>query len=471
MSITTTPVNRQTIAYGDRPLGTVRRSRDGSLTVYATLDFNQFLQRLAQASGATISNVATVVSATETVMGQVGSIDTEIGSIEASIGSIEAELAGLDVVGMPSSPPPLVIDPSPPPWASPQAINGGAILLEQQASAVPISQLPVGAAMDGSELLAVVQGGLTKQETADAAAFLILTNGYAVNPLDATVAGSDGTQLTIHGGAGLGTGNGGRANFTAGSAGAGGGGAGGSVVVQGGNGDTAGAGGLAQISGGNSGNAGAGAGGDVHLDGGTALGTGNGGTIRVRPGIPNNVAGLMGNVTVDVTKRGPAAANGFLEVVGLDTTDPATATAAWNDNGVVALSGNPVHGATVVGSGSAVALTTGTAVDVATLTVTNAGVYRVSGAVYFTGAAATTITRCAGSVGTVVNTLDTTAGRFGNQYLAGAAVSAIGQDVAVTGFETILSLAAGATVHLCAQADFAVSTLSAYGQIMAVPVL
>ncbi len=121
-------------------------------------------------------------------------------------------------------------------------------------------------------------------------------------------------------------------------------------------------------------------------------------------------------------------------------------------------------------SGSAVALTTATPVDVTTLPLA-AGKWAVFGAVYFTGAGITTVTRCAGSIGTVANTLATTPGQFSNSYLAAATVTNIGEDVAVTGIGTFVTLGAPAIYHLVARADFAVSTLGAYGIIFAIPTI
>lgn len=121
-----------------------------------------------------------------------------------------------------------------------------------------------------------------------------------------------------------------------------------------------------------------------------------------------------------------------------------------------------------IASGAAVALTTGTAADVTSLALP-AGTWQITASVYFTAAATTTITSVAGSFSTTSATMGTDPGSFGNQYLAGVTGSTIGQDVAVTGMTDVIT--AGATTYfLVANATFGVSTLSAYGLLVAIPI-
>jgi hypothetical protein len=91
--------------------------------------------------------------------------------------------------------------------------------------------------------------------------------------------------------------------------------------------------------------------------------------------------------------------------------------------------------------------------------------------VYFTGNSTTTVTSCAASVGTGINAINTTVGQFGTLYLAGVTVATIGQDISVVLLGVEVTATAGETFHLCAKAAFGISTLSAYGEIMAVPIL
>lgn len=121
-----------------------------------------------------------------------------------------------------------------------------------------------------------------------------------------------------------------------------------------------------------------------------------------------------------------------------------------------------------IASGSAVALTTGTPADVTSLALP-AGTWQLTASVYFKAAATTTITSVAGSFSTTTATMGTDPGSFGNQYLAGVAGATIGQDVAVTGMTDVVTVGP-TTYFLVADATFGVSTLSAYGLLVAIPI-
>lgn len=121
-------------------------------------------------------------------------------------------------------------------------------------------------------------------------------------------------------------------------------------------------------------------------------------------------------------------------------------------------------------AGAAVALTTATPLDVTSVTL-GPGRWLLTGAVYFTGAAGTTITRVVGSISDTLDTLDLLPGRYSDAYLAAAAFSVIGEDVSAVGMAVTVAPGGSTTYHLVAQANFAVSTLGAYGLITAVEIL
>lgn len=121
-------------------------------------------------------------------------------------------------------------------------------------------------------------------------------------------------------------------------------------------------------------------------------------------------------------------------------------------------------------AGAAVPLTTATPLDVTSITV-GPGRWLLTGAVYFTGAAGTTVTRVVGSISDTVNTLDLSPGQYADAYLAAAAFSVIGEDISAVGMAVTVTPGGSTTYHLVAQATFAVSTLAAYGIITAVEIL
>lgn len=126
--------------------------------------------------------------------------------------------------------------------------------------------------------------------------------------------------------------------------------------------------------------------------------------------------------------------------------------------------GQEVEG--VVAIGSAAALTTGAGLSVTSIPLT-AGDWDVWGYIGFTGGTTTTVNLLRGSISLVNNTLDSTRGRWASQVPAGATTfnTLLGQQFACG--QDQIKLAAPATIFLVADADFAVSTCSAFGTIIA----
>ena len=133
-----------------------------------------------------------------------------------------------------------------------------------------------------------------------------------------------------------------------------------------------------------------------------------------------------------------------------------------NDSASAGFVGETISSA--LGSGSAVALSTGTAANITTISLT-AGDWDVTGQVAFLFVATTTVTGLAGGVNTVSATLPGfntgTSQTIYSSFAPGAQV------ITQTVPRQRISLASTSTVFLIAQAVFAVSTLSAYGSITA----
>lgn len=121
---------------------------------------------------------------------------------------------------------------------------------------------------------------------------------------------------------------------------------------------------------------------------------------------------------------------------------------------------------TVVASGAALALTTGTALSIASIVLT-AGDWDVWAYAGFTGGVATTVNTLVGSISLVNNTLDTTRSRWSSQVAGAATVfNTLANQQFACGQDQI-KVAAPTTVYLVAQASFAVSTCSGFGTIIA----
>jgi hypothetical protein len=118
--------------------------------------------------------------------------------------------------------------------------------------------------------------------------------------------------------------------------------------------------------------------------------------------------------------------------------------------------------------GSAVSLVTATAKNVTSLTLT-AGSWRISGNILFTGAATTTVSSLIGALSTVTNSISPIDG--GCVVCAGNTLNPLFNSVptspAIPLPGTVVNISGSTTYYLVAQLAFAVSTASAYGQIIA----
>jgi hypothetical protein len=126
-----------------------------------------------------------------------------------------------------------------------------------------------------------------------------------------------------------------------------------------------------------------------------------------------------------------------------------------------ALPANGEYSSATVASGSAVALTTATPANVATLSLT-AGTWDISGTIGFTPAVTTSITNLQGGVASVSATLPgvITGGQFG-AFMTATVPGAV-QPAYSTGTRRLI-IAATTSVYLVAQASFTVSTMGAFG--------
>lgn len=114
--------------------------------------------------------------------------------------------------------------------------------------------------------------------------------------------------------------------------------------------------------------------------------------------------------------------------------------------------------------GSAVALTTGVAINVTSISLT-AGDWNVWGTVAFAPANTTTVSAISGSISTTTGTMATVPGGGSSFALAATLTTGAAQSHPVG--MTRISVAATTTVFLVAQSSFAVSTNAAYGIINA----
>jgi hypothetical protein len=116
-------------------------------------------------------------------------------------------------------------------------------------------------------------------------------------------------------------------------------------------------------------------------------------------------------------------------------------------------------------SGSATSLSTGTAKDIITVSLT-AGDWDVSVVAYFAPTATTSVTNYSASISSTANTQDTTPGRWG-QWAGAAQVDSTGfvKSQAVGPYR--ISLSGTTTLRLVGLATFTASTLTAYGYIRA----
>lgn len=139
---------------------------------------------------------------------------------------------------------------------------------------------------------------------------------------------------------------------------------------------------------------------------------------------------------------------------------PGTTT---NDNASAGNIGEYVE--SVVPTGSAVSITTATAKDVTTISLT-AGDWDISANVSYNGTSTTSFTVVTASISTSANTTDFTNGRASVLTIP-ATVAGAGDDYALPVQPVRFSLSATTTIHLVAQAVFTASTTTAFGIIRA----
>jgi hypothetical protein len=154
----------------------------------------------------------------------------------------------------------------------------------------------------------------------------------------------------------------------------------------------------------------------------------------------------------DTTGALSRSGNGGISVQGTNTNDNA---AAGNVGEVLS---------STILTGSSVALTTTTAINVTSISLT-AGDWDVYHLAYFDPAATTNLSLWFASIGLVSATLDVTPGRYIlNRYPGG---SVIGGDFGGFMVGDRLSVAATTTVYMVVRADFTVSTCRAFGKLWA----
>lgn len=117
-------------------------------------------------------------------------------------------------------------------------------------------------------------------------------------------------------------------------------------------------------------------------------------------------------------------------------------------------------------SGAAISLTNGSTANVSSMPF-QAGDYDIAAWVEFHAEATTTVTVVFVGVNTTSATLNTNPGKFGQLQLFGNAGASFGNDPVCQCNPVRFSFASSTTVFLCAQGGFAVSSLSAYGEIRA----
>lgn len=306
-----------------------------------------------------------------------------------------------------------------------------ALLLESGTTSEKISALAAAATLAGTELVVVVQGGADVQATAqdilNVGTMVAQTAGVLIRTKTQIAGASDG--IYVASGDVTGAGASGFVGMESGAA----------------ESDT----------------------GALFFGSSTPSIAGDSGSVSFYTGDGVGVGKKAGDYVISLGLN-PAGTRAYLIVNNVVVSDPGVPNALFIQGGFVVQSGNNTQQESVVLAGSAVALTTGTPADVTTVTLA-AGRWAIFGAVYFTGNALTTVTRCSGGLNTLA-VVPATPGAFADLYVAGAALSVIGQDIAVTGM-AITDLGGATTWHLVAQADFAVNTLAAYGRIFAVPII
>jgi hypothetical protein len=172
-----------------------------------------------------------------------------------------------------------------------------------------------------------------------------------------------------------------------------------------------------------------------------------------------------GNYTVTHT-AGRLTFSGSTTFTGAITVTGGIVGTTTNDNATALNVGEYVE--SVIAIGSAVALTTGVAKDVATVSLT-AGDWDVEYITQFTGGTTTTVTYIVASISQTLNTLDQTNGRYVSQAYNGTTVfnNVPSQALGMGSITVRMSLSATTTIRAVAQAVFATSTCSGYGLLRA----
>ncbi|NBW07965.1 MAG: hypothetical protein EBR82_08055 [Caulobacteraceae bacterium] len=134
-----------------------------------------------------------------------------------------------------------------------------------------------------------------------------------------------------------------------------------------------------------------------------------------------------------------------------------------NDNAAAGLIGEVIT--STVLAGSAIALTSNTAANITSISLT-AGDWDVYGVVNYLCGATTNVTQLYASISQTTATVDTTPGAFNNQSFPG---SVLGNGGVPTVVPPVIrkSLASTTTMFLVGFGTFTVSTLSVYGMIWA----
>lgn len=195
---------------------------------------------------------------------------------------------------------------------------------------------------------------------------------------------------------------------------------------------------------------------------GGALGTPSSGSVTNLTGTASiNINGTVGATT--------AADGKFTTLSASDTFTPnqtkGIVGTTTNNSAQTGSVGEYV--ASIVSSGSAVALTTGTAKTVTSISLT-AGDWDVEGSITFTGGATTNVVYLNADLSTVNDTLVGNVGTFNSTTYGAAGIvlfPVVDQNIPL--YMTRVSISSTTTYYLVTRASFSISTCSAYGAIKA----